>query len=83
MATRGRDVVGALDDRDGAPVIDEDIGSPAGKLVYLYLRVNGDATPEELKRELGMPKIRLYPILKSLQDREFVVLSDGKYAIPE
>lgn len=46
--------------------------SPRAKLVYLYLSTHGGATIGELQDGLGMQKLSLYSILRTLIDGEFV-----------
>lgn len=46
--------------------------SSTGKLVYLYLSECGDASLEDLKASLGVPLIRLYPTVKSLEQRGLI-----------
>lgn len=49
-----------------------DVESPRGKLVYLSLTNRESATVEELHTELGVPRITLYSVLKTLQSRGLV-----------
>lgn len=53
--------------------------SPSGKLVYLYLREYGSASPEDLKAALGVPQIRLYPTLKSMERRDLIERAGDEY----
>lgn len=55
--------------------------SPTGKLVYLFLTERGDATVEDLKAALGVPQIRLYPTLKSLERRDLVDRTDDTFTV--
>jgi|GEM_PF-4377936 len=56
--------------------------SPTGKLVYLYLVERGRATSAELKRDLGIPQIRLYPALESLEHEDLVERAGGRFGVP-
>jgi DNA-binding MarR family transcriptional regulator len=62
--------------RTAAPALPPELQSPRAKLVYLYLTTNGDATVSEMGESLGMKKISLYSILKTLK-REGMVDCDG------
>ncbi|MDZ5811267.1 TrmB family transcriptional regulator [Halorubrum sp. AD140] len=62
--------------RASAPALPPELQSPRAKLVYLYLTTTGDATVSEMGDSLGMKKISLYSILKTLK-REGMVDSDG------
>lgn len=46
------------------------------KLVYLYLRVEGEATVDQLKEDLDLDVLTLYSVLPSLRDRG-VLDNDG------
>lgn len=65
-----------IETRTAAPALPPELQSPRAKLVYLYLTTNGDATVSEMGDSLGMKKISLYSILKTLK-REGMVDSDG------
>lgn len=56
--------------------------SPTGKLVYLYLSERGSASAEDLKEALGVPQIRLYPTLYSLERRDLVHRIGDRFAVP-
>lgn len=56
--------------------------SPTGKLVYLYLTQRGSATAEELKADLGVPQIRLYPALSALEREDLVDRSGDEFGLP-
>ncbi|WP_266077810.1 helix-turn-helix domain-containing protein [Haladaptatus caseinilyticus] len=53
------------------PIPDE-LASPRAKLVYLYLTTTREATIDELQTGLGLPKIALYTIVRTLRERELV-----------
>ncbi|XVH31789.1 helix-turn-helix domain-containing protein [Haloferacaceae archaeon DSL9] len=57
------------------------IQSPHAKLVYLYLLTQGDATITQLQEGLGMKKIVLYSILKTLQERGLVTCTTERYGL--
>ncbi|WP_144796700.1 helix-turn-helix domain-containing protein [Halorubrum depositum] len=65
-----------IETHTAAPALPPELQSPRAKLVYLYLTTNGDATVSEMGDSLGMKKISLYSILKTLK-REGMVDSDG------
>ncbi|WP_049970254.1 helix-turn-helix domain-containing protein [Haladaptatus cibarius] len=54
-----------------APIPDE-LASPRAKLVYLYLTTARSATLDELQNGLGLPKMSLYTIVRTLRERELV-----------
>ena len=56
--------------------------SPTGKLVYLYLTERGSATAEELKADLGVPQIRLYPALSALERQDLIDRAGDEFAAP-
>ena len=58
-----------------------DIESPRAKLVYLYLSTHDGATVDELRANLGMKKIALYSILKTLRDRGVVDQHTDRYVL--
>ena len=55
--------------------------SPTGKLVYLYLSECGDASVERLKQSLGVPQLRLYPTLRSLERRGLIDRAGDQFSI--
>jgi len=64
-----------------APALPAELQSPRAKLVYLYLTTNGDATVSEMGESLGMKKLSLYSILKTLRS-EGLVDCDGDRYVP-
>jgi transcription initiation factor IIE alpha subunit len=67
--------------RTAAPALPPELQSPRAKLVYLFLTTKGAATVTEMGESLGMKKISLYSILKTLK-REGIVDCDGEtYAL--
>lgn len=58
------------------------IDSPRAKLVYLYLATaGGGATVAEAREELGLPKLTLLQVLKSLRERGFVAREGNSYRL--
>lgn len=49
-----------------------DLASARAKLVYLYLRMRGEADVEEMSSDLGLPLITLCDLLDTLEDRGIV-----------
>lgn len=49
------------------------------KLVYLYLSVEGAATVDELHAALGMKRITLYPLLRTLRAGGHVDRTGSRY----
>ena len=65
-----------------------ELDSPRAKLVYLYLSTRTTsggpgASIDELQTQLGLQKITLYSILRTLRERELVVKRDGSFAVAE
>lgn len=58
-----------------------ELSSPRAKLVYLYLATHGTAELDELQDGLGLKKITLYSVLKTLTERGFVGRSGERYAL--
>ena len=52
--------------------VPDDLSSPRAKLVYLYLATHGAVTEDDLCEGLGMKRISLYSILKTLRKGGFV-----------
>jgi len=63
-----------------APALPPELQSPRAKLVYLYLTTNGDATVSEMGDSLGMKKLSLYSILKTLRSEGLVDCDGDCYA---
>lgn len=59
-----------------------ELESPRAKLVYLYL-LEGPASVDDLKTDLGLAKITLYGVLRTLRERGVVERCDGRYAAAE
>lgn len=58
-----------------------ELQSPRAKLVYLYLTTNDGATVGEMSDFLGMKKIALYGVLKTLRKRGMIAREDGTYTL--
>lgn len=56
--------------------------SPRAKLVYLYLQ-SGPASIDELQSGLGVEKLTLYSVLRTLRERALVEKHDGRFAVVE
>ncbi len=67
--------------RAAAPTLPPELQSPRAKLVYLYLTTNGDATVSEMGESLGMKKLSLYSILKTLRKEGLVACEGDTYAL--
>ncbi|GAA0230444.1 hypothetical protein GCM10009000_052200 [Halobacterium noricense] len=50
----------------------DELASPRAKLVYLYLTTTRTATLDELQNGLGLPKMSLYTIVRTLRERDLV-----------
>jgi transcription initiation factor IIE alpha subunit len=57
------------------------ISSPRAKLVYLYLATHGAVTEEQLCEGLGMKRISLYSILKTLRSEGLVGRDEQRYVL--
>lgn len=53
--------------------------STTAKLVYLYLREQGAATDDELRKALDIPLLKLLPVLQNLQTKALVEYQDNRY----
>jgi DNA-binding IclR family transcriptional regulator len=60
-----------------APTLPPELQSPRAKLVYLYLTTNEQATVGEMGDSLGMKKLSLYGVLKTLR-KQGMVDRDGE-----
>lgn len=59
------------------------IVSPGGKLVYLYLWVENEATIDELHAALGVKKLTLYSLLQTLMAAGLVERKGTLYVCQE
>ncbi|WP_142986588.1 helix-turn-helix domain-containing protein [Halorubrum cibi] len=62
------------------PALPPELQSPRAKLVYLYLTTNGHATVGEMGDSLGMKKLSLYSVLKTLRERDLIDRNGDAYA---
>lgn len=53
------------------------------KLIYLYLRIEDEATIDELHAALGMQKLTLYALLKTLTSTDLVDREGAQYVYQE
>ncbi|WP_435129113.1 TrmB family transcriptional regulator [Halobaculum sp. D14] len=61
--------------------VPDDLNSPRAKLVYLYLATHGAVTEDELCDGLGMKRISLYSILKTLRGADHVTKDGDRYVL--
>jgi len=66
---------------DGPAEVPTDLSSPRAKLVYLYLSTHGEATIADLQADLGMKKIALYGVLRSLREEGIVDRETDRYVL--
>jgi hypothetical protein len=59
------------------------LNTAGSKLVYLYLKVEDEATINELHTALGMKKITLYSLLQTLTATDFVDQEGALYVCQE
>lgn len=59
----------------------DDVESPTGKLVYLYLATAGEAAVEEMAAHLDMKRISLFSVLQTLAGRGVVEDTGGRYRL--
>lgn len=52
--------------------VPKSLESPGAKLIYLYLRVCGNSTLEDLHEDLNLPIVSLYGLLSELESRDIV-----------
>lgn len=57
----------------------ETLNTAGSKLVYLYLKIEDEATINELHTALGMKKITLYSLLQTLTATELVDQEGAMY----
>ncbi|RQG95177.1 MarR family transcriptional regulator [Natrarchaeobius chitinivorans] len=58
-----------------------ELGSPQGKLVYLYLDATGGGTVDDLNRALAMNKMGVLSVLDSLSSRGLVEKNGSEYVV--
>lgn len=59
--------------------VPDDLRSSESKLVYLFLAASDGATIEELHDALDIRKISLFPVLRTLTDRDVVDCDGSTY----
>jgi len=64
-----------------APSLPPELQSPRAKLVYLYLTTNDHATVSEMGDSLGMKKLSLYGVLKTLRKQGMVARNGDAYTL--
>lgn len=67
-------------DSDRRTRIPDALDSPRTKLVYLYLATGGGGTVEEVRDDLGIELISLYPVLNTLTSAGLVRKDGRRYA---
>lgn len=78
----GTDTPAGEPDRDGDEgVVPDELETTREKLVYLYLTNVEESWPEEMKRELNVTSLNLYPVLNSLVSKGLVERDGKRYAI--
>ncbi|MFB6216610.1 MAG: hypothetical protein ABEJ72_06545, partial [Candidatus Aenigmatarchaeota archaeon] len=48
------------------------LDSPRSKAIYLYVSLNGRTTNDELREDLDMRAIDMYPTISSLEDKGYI-----------
>jgi hypothetical protein len=61
------------------PEVPEQISSPRGKLVYLYLHCYGESTLQQLEHRLQMKKIALFAVCGKLEDAGVIGRRGDRY----
>ncbi|WP_408959886.1 MarR family transcriptional regulator [Natrinema sp. 74] len=59
--------------------VPRELTSPKTKLVYVTVRVTEETTVNRLQNYLGLPKLTLLPILRSLVSQGYVQRTEGTY----
>jgi len=75
-------VTGLQHPTTSATALPTELESPRAKLVYLSLRSSA-ASVDELQTTLGVPKLTLYSVLRTLRERNLVKKQDGRFAVVE
>ena len=55
------------------------VDTAGSKLLYLYLSIENEATIDELQAALGMKKITLYSLLRTLRSADLVERVEANY----
>lgn len=61
------------------PALPAELQSAETKLVYLYVRQTGGCTPAELCESLRLRKLSVFPLLRSLRERELIRREADRY----
>ena len=61
------------------PTLPAELQSAETKLVYLYVRQTGGCTSAELCESLRLRKLSVFPLLRSLRERELVRREADRY----
>jgi len=61
------------------PELPQQINSPRGKLVYLYLHCFGETTLQQLEHRLQMKKISLFAVCGKLEDAGVIGRRGDRY----
>jgi|GEM_PF-1412187 len=59
--------------------VPDDLASAESKLVFLFLTASDGATVEELHDALDIRKISLFPVLRTLTERDIVTREGANY----
>lgn len=62
-------------------VVPRSVSSPRAKLIYLYLIRAGPAAPDEIAERLGLRKLAVYGVLRSLRGRGLVEEREDGYVV--
>lgn len=71
----------SMQEGEPAPVVPSSVTSPRAKLVYLYLDGAGAATAAEVADELGLGKLAVYGVLRTLRERGVVERLDDQFRL--
>jgi len=58
------------------------LDSPRAKLIYLYLE-STPASLDDIQSDLGVPKLTLYSVLRTLREQGLVEKQDGQFEAVE
>lgn len=70
---------GAAESNGTRERIPDALESPRTKLVYLHLATGGERTVEEVRDDLGIGLISLYPVLDTLTSKGLVRKDGSRY----
>lgn len=63
------------------PAVPSSVTSPRAKLVYLYLDRVDAATAGEIADQLGLGKLAVYGVLRTLRERDVVERRDERFLL--